>query len=97
MRRFKTMPVTREERYDHELICDICGHTVKSIENNWAGGLYEDCRTEVTFQEGHSYPEAITGKKLEFDICPTCFKDKLIPWIQSQNPNVDVKPKDYDY
>jgi len=62
--------------------CDLCG--VESQGEQWeAKGTFESNKTiitvEVTQKEGMNYYDSGSGTKYEVDLCPTCFKEKLIP------------------
>jgi len=78
--------------------CDLCGTESKNEE--WGdGGSYDVNETEITVEirqkEGHSYPEGGSGTKYEIDLCPNCFKNKLIPWLRSQNANIEKEEWDW--
>ena len=51
-------------------------------------------RTTVKLNEAMCYPGDCYGETTSFDICPDCFKDKLIPWIKSQS---GAEPRKMDY
>lgn len=77
--------------------CDLCG--VESKSEDWQGGAYDVNETEIRVQikarDGYcGYGEGF-GQEWEVDLCPACFKGRLIPWLQSQGAAVDAK--DYDY
>ena len=40
---------------------------------------------------GSNYPEGGSGEETTIDICPDCFKDKLIPWVESFGGKPTVK------
>jgi len=78
--------------------CDLCGHESRGQE--WeAVGLYGMNDTEMAIEirqkEGTNYPEGGSGTKYEIDLCPTCFKDRLIPWLKSQG--ADIKTEEWDW
>ena len=71
--------------------CDLCG--VEANGEDWeAKSFYAINETEIVIEarqkEGHSYPEGGSGTKYEIDLCPDCFKNKLIPWLKSQGANI---------
>ena len=81
MKKFKEVKVHAHiERSYSSTVCDLCGD---ESEDNWAPG-YSANKTEVKIIEGKSYPEGGSGTEISYDICPTCFKTKLIPWLESQ-------------
>lgn len=78
------------------LTCDLCGYVAKHNFDNW--GVHnpsEVAQTEVSLRDGIQYPENGSGDKVEIDICPKCFKTKLIPWLQSQGAS--IKEQEWDY
>jgi len=50
---------------------------------------------EVRIREGTSCPEGGQGTKVEYDICPKCFNEKLIPWLESQG--AETRAEEWDY
>lgn len=80
MKKYETRTITRTETYIEEIVCDLCN---KPLDWNdiFPYGVNE---TEISMKEGTSYPEGGNGTEIEIDICTTCFKDKLIPWLKSQ-------------
>ena len=85
----KTRPALKEKVCVRRR-CDLCGLESKSAD--WLCGAYEIAESEVkvsvTQRTGESYPEGGVGTEFEVDICPQCFKDKLVPWLKSQGANV---------
>jgi len=65
--------------------CDICGRDAH--QGYWESSSYEINETEievtVRHKDGNIYPEDGWGTKYEVDICPECFKTKLIPFLKS--------------
>lgn len=76
-----TVPERTEERFDY-MKCELCENT--SHDSDWSPGLYEVTEPEVSLREGSSYPEGDFTKTTYLDICPKCFKEKLIPWFLEQ-------------
>ena len=77
--------------------CDLCGMESKSEE--WDAPVYKVNETEITVvirqKDGRSYPEGGSGNKYEIDLCPVCFKTKLVPWLISQE--ADIKSEEWDW
>jgi hypothetical protein len=78
--------------------CDLCGK--ESNDTEWqATSCYEVNETEVCVtvrqKEGSSYPDGGSGTEYQIDLCPTCFKEKLVPWLRSQG--ADIKEEDWDW
>lgn len=78
--------------------CDLCGYATK--KNGWDEGIYEINDTEISVkiygETGHSWPEG-SGDKVFYDIdlCPLCFKNKLVPWLNSQGANIERQETDW--
>lgn len=97
MRKYEEKTVTRVEKQLVETSCDICGRVAKY--GNWNSSCYVVADTEVEvrikYRDGHSFPECGYGTEYKVDICPDCFKDKLVPWLESQG--VDREFKDWEW
>lgn len=63
-----------------EVTCDICGDTT---ETNWKKDPYDAVESTVELKTGYNLPEGGAGEKIEIDICPKCFQETLVPWVQS--------------
>jgi hypothetical protein len=88
----KRIVPARHEDVLVETKCDICGNTFKY---SWGAGSYEVLDTEVRLKTGNSYPEGGSGEETTIDICPDCFKNKLIPWVKSQGGEPTTKEWDW--
>lgn len=68
-----------------KIVCDFCGAETDN-PGCWPpdAGCY--CVNEVTIRlkTGEAYIETRRGKTLTVDMCPKCFREKLIPWFESQ-------------
>jgi hypothetical protein len=93
MKTYQKKQVTREETYLVEMKCDLCSGT--SRNDDWTTGSYEVNETQIRWKEGDSYPEGGSGTEIEVDICPECFKTKLIPWLESQG--AAIRKKEWDW
>lgn len=95
MRRYET--VHRQFERVIEVTCDLCGRTANNLD--WGGGSFEVNETEVSVtvrqKEGSSYPEGGMGTEHNIDLCPQCFKDRLIPWLRSQG--AQISQTDWDW
>lgn len=71
-----------------ETLCDICR---KPFTEGYGGVL----ETEVRMKTGYAHQDGGSGEETEFDICPGCFKEKLIPFLES----LGAKPRveDWDF
>jgi hypothetical protein len=78
--------------------CDLCGKKAH-VRSGWTCFGYERNETVVKVQvkqrEGTYYPESQSGTEYEVDLCPDCFKDKLIPWLISQGAKIEQKEWDF--
>jgi hypothetical protein len=75
------VPARKEERFDY-MKCELCPST--SRDPDWSPGLFEIAEPRVSLRLGKSYPEGELTKTIYLDICPECFKTKLIPWFRGQ-------------
>lgn len=86
MRKYKKEIKTYEDNVLVETTCDLCGVVAK--HGRWESSVYEvnetDIEVTVRQKDGDSYPEGGSGTKYIVDMCPKCFKEKLIPWLESQ-------------
>jgi hypothetical protein len=73
--------------------CDLCGKKGGSDKWDSVGWTYDINETEIEItcrqKEGSSYPEGGSGTEYQIDLCPDCFKDKLIPWLRSQGAKIE--------
>jgi hypothetical protein len=78
------------------MTCDLCGRESKANHSDdWGEGNFDIAETEVRLKVGDSYPEGGAGTEIEFDICPKCFRERLIPWLESQGTKVEEKGWDW--
>ena len=82
------VPATTRER-TVRVECDICGGHVPT------DGIYTVNENVVSRRSGESYPEGSSGTKVFVDLCDDCFEGKLIPWLRSQNANIQTEEWDY--
>ena len=91
------VPATTREVED-QTICDLCGCEEGSSkwDNSSCWDVDEtEIRISVKHKDGYSYPECGSGTEYAVDMCPTCFKDKLIPWLESQGCTAERKEWDF--
>ena len=90
MREYET--VTEEHTSTHcvRVLCDLCG--IAGRDGGWDCGNYEFDKTElqvkVSAKKGKCYPDDYYGKKFVVDLCPDCFRSKLLPWLRSQGAEI---------
>ena len=97
MRKSKKVTVEVEKTVFEECTCDLCGVVAK--HGNWESSVYEIAETEIEieirYKDGDEYPSGGSGTKYNVDICPDCFKTKLIPWLESQGAT--CKSEEWDW
>jgi len=76
---------TSDETYTSKVVCDLCGKEAPhpSDWRPWAIGGFDVTETEVTMKTGEQYPECGGGSRFFFDVCPECFKSKVVPAMQA--------------
>lgn len=87
MRHYETVIVPeKQEKKLVKTTCDLCGEV--EGKGKWRSSSYDVDETEIEItvrqRDGYSYPEGGAGTEFSVDMCPNCFKTKLIPWLQSQ-------------
>jgi len=99
MKKYETRVEDKPRSYEVlvERTCDLCGF--KARNENWGEGYYDvnetECRVEVRWKGGSNFPEGGYGTAIEIDICPVCFKEKLVPWLRSQGAKIEEKDWDW--
>lgn len=97
MRKYKNQHRVIKEKVLLDVSCDLCGYKAK--DHNWNSSSYTINETEIKItmyqKDGESYPEGGCGTEYNVDICPKCFKDKLIPWLESQGCKAKIIEWDY--
>lgn len=81
------MKITKRTKHTSEydqvvkIVCDLC-----KVEYpvGWSKDEHDDLESEVNLKLGRSWPGDAYGEIIEFDICPSCFQNRLIPWMKSQ-------------
>ena len=95
MRKYEKKEVTEERKIFKYLECDMCKKRTNRY-NDWSEKLFYDVNeTEIRYKTGAAFPEGGSGTEIEIDLCPECFKNKLIPWLK-ENGCV-VSTRDWDY
>ena len=91
MRKHKTEMIPHEVLV--ETTCDLCGTVAK--RGNWKSSKYEVAESEIEVtvrqKDGELFQEIGDGTTYVVDMCPICFKKKLIPWLASQGCKAKVK------
>jgi hypothetical protein len=76
-----TVPAKTETKLDY-MQCELCEN--RSHTEDWSPRVFEIREPTVTFREGTDFPEGSSATTIHLDICPECFKTKLIPWFEAQ-------------
>ena len=82
--------ITKKVSYDKTIvestICDICKKVYRG--EGWEKkSTYDVLETEIRFKTGCSFPDGGGGEEITYDICPKCFKEKLIPILAELGAN----------
>jgi len=97
MREYEEREKLEKRTYLKKIACDLCGNEASG--NGWKSSKWNLNETEIEVKihqtEGISYPEGGSGTEYVIDLCPNCFKDRLIPWFKSQG--ADIENKEWDW
>ena len=97
MRKYRTYLKEMMQTDLIETTCDLCGAVAKRGE--WGSATWEVAETEIKItirqKDGEAYPDSGDGTEYNVDMCPKCFKEKLIPWLTSQNATCERKAWDW--
>jgi hypothetical protein len=75
--------------------CDLCGAEVRTPQYwSWTTETFNVAETKVECRTGTQYPEGGSGTVTEVDICTLCFRDRLVPWLESQGATVEEREWD---
>ncbi len=80
-----------------EKCCDICRSKAYS-EYTWERGKYDDIK--ISRLVSSYYPEGDFRKNISLDMCPVCWCEKFVPWVESLGgkftvvENEDGEPSD---
>jgi len=93
VRKYETKSKCINQDYLIEISCDLCGRKAKN--ENWDASSYEINETEievtVRYKNGSVHPGGGWGTNLIVDICPKCFKDELIPFLESKGTKIEER------
>lgn len=96
-REIVTIPERKEERVT-SISCDLCSAKGRARIDaaEWGDSAGNNVNeTEVRLKTGYSCPDGGNGDQYVIDICPTCFENKLIPWLRSQGAKVEKEEWDW--
>ena len=83
MKHTEKRAVERIETFVVKVTCDICHEEIRREHDSVGDGCSAE-EVTVEHKTGHSYPEGGSGETVLVDICPKCFDERLVPWLQSQ-------------
>jgi hypothetical protein len=93
MRTYENRTVETPIRHLAELKCDVCG--VIGRNGKWEKHSYSILETEIKMVDGVGSPDGGASTETSFDICPDCFKSKLVPWFESFGARPSVEKVDW--
>ncbi len=88
MRTFIEKSIVCKEAILDKLVCDICKKEAKYPDQEWSeedNHPYEEYTLKTTIEHEKSYyciDTGTDGEVLSFDICPDCFINRLVPFIE---------------
>lgn len=74
---------------EKQVKCCICGD-IGDKHNEWGLGAWDEGRTEIVMARGTFYPENSFGERCKINLCPVCFKEKLIPFLESEGAKIKM-------
>lgn len=90
MKHYKEITETITRQIEDKVICDLCKKEGKF--GSWEESRFEINETEIsikiTQKEGYSYPDCGRCDKYEIDLCPDCFKNVLVPFLESKGADI---------
>ena len=93
---FKTEVV---EKTTTTVCCDLCGMKATNARsccgagNVWSDAPNDVLETDIRFRLGSRFPGGGSGISTVVDLCPTCFRTKLLPWLAEQG----AEPTEEDF
>jgi len=89
MRTYKTtiIPEHNSTSID-QVFCDLCGEVRKHQ-------LYAVSDVVVSYEFGNAYSDNGSTTQLSYDICGSCFRNKLMVWLESQGAEPRKEEKDW--
>lgn len=84
-------PRTRTSEVVVALVCDLCG--TRSTGRNWEVGIYDRDRVYISGEQGKRYPDDDAYDVTRVDMCPTCFRSRLLPWLLAQGGQYRIEEK----
>jgi len=82
MKIYKTIPETKAEQLE-STTCDLCGD-ISYCQSPWASGC-SIFKASIKMTDGQEWEDRGCDTEISYDVCPDCFKNKLVPWFDSYN------------
>jgi len=99
VKRYEKVTTTSEHDKLVEMKCDICGAEphFRGFDSWGASFELKDVKVfvRVVSEIGETYPEGGSSVTTEFDICPKCFAEKLVPFIEGFGGKATVTERDW--
>lgn len=101
MKHHETKTTTTTHTVCTSRTCDLCGRKAEKGDEWTCGWKHEHNVNETEVQvvvrqkEGYNLPDCGSGTEYEIDLCPDCFRDRLVPWLRSQGAKVENKEWDW--
>lgn len=100
--RFETqMTKSYETKVCVELTCDLCGRAAPSPDDQgrygrapWTDESYDVDTVLILRESGSNYPEGSSTETESFDVCPDCWKTKVVPWFKSWGATPTIRDND---
>lgn len=90
MNHYKLETVSKLEKKLIKTTCDICNNEIKNLE------FYKFDEVTISHRYGERWPEGGNSETLDLDICPECFKNKILPFIEKlANKNFTYSESDW--
>lgn len=73
--------------------CELCDK--KHEGSGWGGNKIDIIKTTISIKTGSECSDGGHGVIIDVDICPDCFRGKLIPWLKSQGATIEETEWDW--
>jgi hypothetical protein len=81
------VPAHPQEQLDY-ISCELCSARTLPGQDGWEERIYDVLDVEIQLNQGYSYPGYYSTTATVLDICPKCFREKLMPWFVAQGGTV---------
>lgn len=89
---YKTIEVPAKEATTKKVfymtVCDICKSEAKERG-------YDVGEASIQMREGESLPDCGHGTEINIDLCMECFREKMIPFLESEG--VVINETEWDF